>query len=196
MVELLFGRLDGRTASFAATRDLIERYFPGDYTVIQPGADLQRPRRRRDEGPPEIVFSAEEERGALRLFLRALRRLPADLDWRATIWLRDPATAPAPTLSRRAARARARSPGPADGSEAQHLARADDRRGGLGGRRAGAAARAARAWPAARCRWSSRLPAVRGAAARRRARACCSSRATRVTLAAQLERLVARPGAA
>ena len=40
VVELLFGRLDGRTTSFAATRDLIERYFPGDYEVIMPGADL------------------------------------------------------------------------------------------------------------------------------------------------------------
>ena len=38
MVELLFGRLDGRTASFAATRDLIERFFPGDYRVVRPGA--------------------------------------------------------------------------------------------------------------------------------------------------------------
>ncbi len=66
MVELLFGRLDGRTASFAATRDLIERYFPGDYRVIRPGADLLQ-RAGADGGPPEIVFSAEEERGALRL---------------------------------------------------------------------------------------------------------------------------------
>ncbi len=48
VVELLFGRLDGRTASFAATRDLIERYFPGDYTVIRPGADLQA--RAREGG--------------------------------------------------------------------------------------------------------------------------------------------------
>src|SRR5918994_6305544 len=77
VVELLFGRLDGRTASFAATRDLIERYFPGDYTVIRPGADLQA-RDRQTDGPPEIVFSDDEERGALRLFLRALRRLPTD----------------------------------------------------------------------------------------------------------------------
>ena len=38
MVELLFGRLDGRTASFAATRDLVERYFPGEYRVIHPGS--------------------------------------------------------------------------------------------------------------------------------------------------------------
>jgi glycosyltransferase involved in cell wall biosynthesis len=123
VVERLFGRLDGRTASFAATRDMIERYFPGDYRVIRPGADLLH-RPGRDGGPPEIVFSAEEERGALRLFLRALRKLPRELDWRATIWLRDPATAAAVNLSRRL-RERVRLAGPADGSEAQHLARAD-----------------------------------------------------------------------
>jgi predicted metal-dependent phosphoesterase TrpH/glycosyltransferase involved in cell wall biosynthesis len=123
VVERLFGRLDGRTASFAATRDMIERYFPGDYRVIRPGADLLH-RPGADGGPPEIVFSAEEERGALRLFLRALRRLPKELDWRATIWLRDPAGAPAVNLSRRL-RERVRLAGPADGSEAQHLARAD-----------------------------------------------------------------------
>jgi predicted metal-dependent phosphoesterase TrpH/glycosyltransferase involved in cell wall biosynthesis len=123
VVERLFGRLDGRTASFAATRDMIERYFPGEYRVIRPGADLLH-RPSADGGPPEIVFSAEEERGALRLFLRALRRLPSEPDWRATIWLRDPAAAPAVSLSRRL-RERVRLAGPADGSEAQHLARAD-----------------------------------------------------------------------
>jgi hypothetical protein len=122
VVELLFGRLDGRTATFAATRDLVERYFPGHYTVIRPGADLQA-RALKKDGPPEIVFSDEEERGALRLFLRALRRLPTDLDWRATIWLRDPAATAAPTLSRRM-RERVTLAGPADGSEAQFLARA------------------------------------------------------------------------
>jgi glycosyltransferase involved in cell wall biosynthesis len=123
VVERLFGRLDGRTASFAATRDMIERYFPGEYRVIRPGADLLH-RPGADGGPPEIVFSAEEERGALRLFLRALRKLPTGLDWRATIWLRDPAAATAVNLSRRL-RERVRLAGPADGSEAQHLARAD-----------------------------------------------------------------------
>jgi glycosyltransferase involved in cell wall biosynthesis len=122
VVELLFGRLDGRTASFTSTRDLVERYFPGDYRVIRPGADLLH-RPSADGGPPEIVFSAEEERGALRVFLRALRHLPTDLDWSATIWLREPDTAPAVTLPRRL-RDRVRLAGPADGSEAQHLARA------------------------------------------------------------------------
>jgi glycosyltransferase involved in cell wall biosynthesis len=123
VVELLFGRLDGRTASFAATRDLIERYFPGSYTVIHPGADLGQRPARPNGAPPEIVFSDAEERGALRLFLRALRRLPTELDWHATIWQRDPAEAAAPALSRRL-RERVTLAGPADGSEAQHLARA------------------------------------------------------------------------
>ena len=122
VVELLFGRLDGRTASFAATRDLVERYFPGDYTVIRPGAELAQ-RGATTEGPPEIVFSDAEERGALRLFVRALRRLPTEVDWRATIWLRDPAATAAPTLSRRL-RERVTLAGPGDGSEAQYLSRA------------------------------------------------------------------------
>jgi glycosyltransferase involved in cell wall biosynthesis len=120
IVELLFGRLDGRTANFAATRDVVERYFPGHYRVIAPGADLTK-RPSGKGGPPTIVFSAEEERGALRLFLRALRRLPTELDWRATIWLRDPASAPTVSLSRRL-RERVTLAGPGDGSEAQHLA--------------------------------------------------------------------------
>jgi hypothetical protein len=122
LVELLFGRLDGRTASFAATRDLVWRYFPGDYRIIQPGADLAQ-RTASDGDAPQILLSAEEERGALRLLLRALRRLPTELDWTATIWLRDPAAAPAVSLPRRL-RDRVRLAGPADGSEAQHLARA------------------------------------------------------------------------
>jgi len=123
VVELLFGRLDGRATSFAATRDLIERYFPGDYAVIHPGADLHERSGQKADGPPEIVFSDAEERGALRLFVRALRRLPTELDWRATIWVRDPAATAAPALSRRL-RQRVTYAGPADGSEAQHLARA------------------------------------------------------------------------
>ena len=123
VVELLFGRLDGRAASFRVTRDLVERYFPGDYTVIHPGADLHERAAKKQEGPPEIVFSDAEERGALRLFVRALRKLPRDLDWRGTIWLHDPAAAAPLTLSRRL-RERVSVKGPADGSEAQYLSRA------------------------------------------------------------------------
>src|SRR5215212_5453296 len=123
LVELLFGRLDGRTASFAATRDLVARYFPGDYRVIHPGAELsERPRSEAEREVVDIVYSAEEDRAGLRLFLRALRRLPVALPWSATIWSRDRELSLG--LPRKL-RDRVRFVGPADGSEAQYLASAD-----------------------------------------------------------------------
>src|SRR4051794_5555759 len=123
LVALLFGRLDGRTASFRATRDLVARYFPGEYRVIHPGADLvERPHREAGQEIVDIVYSAEEERAGLRLFLRALRRLPPALPWRATVWSRERAAQP--TLPK-AIRDRVRFTGPADGPEALALASAD-----------------------------------------------------------------------
>jgi glycosyltransferase involved in cell wall biosynthesis len=123
LVELLFGRLDGRTASFSATRDLVARYFPGDYRVIHPGADLvERPHREAGREIVDIVYSAEEERAALRLFLRALRRLPPALPWRATVWSRERGLQPALP---RVIRDRVRFVGPSEGTEAQALASAD-----------------------------------------------------------------------
>ena len=72
--RLLFGRLDARTASYAATRDLLQRYFPGDYRVILPGADVDWEHTAHD--PVQLLFSAREERGALRIFLRVAARAP------------------------------------------------------------------------------------------------------------------------
>jgi glycosyltransferase involved in cell wall biosynthesis len=85
VVQLVFGRLDARTATFAATADLLRRFFPGDYRIVAPGADpLARP--ERDDGAPvRIAFVEQEERGALRLFLRSLRRLDPTLRWEAVI---------------------------------------------------------------------------------------------------------------
>ncbi len=37
--RLLFARLDARTASYQATRNLLQGYFPGEYLLIAPGAD-------------------------------------------------------------------------------------------------------------------------------------------------------------
>jgi len=122
-VELFFGRLDARTASFRATRDLIYRHFPGEYDVILPGADLVERPSRGDREIVDIFYSAEEERSSLRVFLRALRRLPTHLPWHATIWSRLPNDLGSVTLPR-ALRERVTLAGPADGSEAQHLARA------------------------------------------------------------------------
>ncbi len=83
-VELFFGRLDARTASFEATRDLMQRVFPADYRILRPGAAPTE--RAEHDGRLRIAFCDQEERGALRLFLRALRRLPAELDWEATVF--------------------------------------------------------------------------------------------------------------
>ena len=132
VVELFFGRLDGRTASFRSTAEAVARYFPGDYRVIPPGADVVElgagegyglPDARARDDMVDIVYSADEERGALRLFLRALRRLPPALPWRATVWSRAPSSDGAASLSR-SIRDRVHFAGPRDGSEAQHLCRA------------------------------------------------------------------------
>jgi hypothetical protein len=123
VVQLLFGRLDARTASSGTTRDLMERYFPGRYAVVPPGADPLE-RAVADGAAPEILYSADEDRGGLRLFLRALRKLPVEADWTATLWLRDPAAIASPLQLPRRLRERVRLAGPGDGSEADHLARA------------------------------------------------------------------------
>jgi predicted metal-dependent phosphoesterase TrpH/glycosyltransferase involved in cell wall biosynthesis len=96
--RLFFGRLDARIASYGATRELIQRYFPGDYQVILPGATVSEPREAHDH--VEVFLNASEERAALRLFLRALRALPDDAPWHATIWSERPLATPA-TISRR-----------------------------------------------------------------------------------------------
>ncbi len=39
LVELFFGRLDARTVVAPATAELLERYFPGPYELVEPGSD-------------------------------------------------------------------------------------------------------------------------------------------------------------
>ncbi len=126
--RLLFGRLDARTASYHATRDLLQRYFPGEYQVILPGAEVERPERPErpaaaHEDTVRLLFSAGEERAALRLFLRALRALPPDPAWRATVFSPRPLAPPA-TLSR-ALRERLEFVDADQMPEAQALSRAD-----------------------------------------------------------------------
>ncbi len=104
--RLLFSRLDARTASYRATRELLQRYFPADYRVIMPGADQLPAHSRPKDGPVELVMIATEERAALRVFLRALRALRDDcLQWHATVWSGAPARG-AGDARARAARAR------------------------------------------------------------------------------------------
>jgi predicted metal-dependent phosphoesterase TrpH/glycosyltransferase involved in cell wall biosynthesis len=124
LVALIFGRLDGRTASFGITRDRVERFFPGDYRLVLPGADALTAPRSPGDGPVEIVYAADEERPALRLLLRSLRHLPEGLDWRLTVWSRAGAADPTVPLGR-ALRGRVVFAGPEHGTQDEHLARAD-----------------------------------------------------------------------
>ena len=123
-IELFFGRLDARLATFDVTAGLISGFFPGEYAVVRPGVDLDRfaPGDRSD-GPLEIAFVLEEERASLRLFLRALRRLPLDREWRATIW--SPASVDLPARLAGALRERVRLSGPRREPLEALLARAD-----------------------------------------------------------------------
>ena len=40
--------------------------------------------------PARIAFCLDEEKGALRLFMRAIRRLGAAAEWEAVVWVDDP----------------------------------------------------------------------------------------------------------
>ncbi len=125
VVELFLGRLDARIASYDATRELLQRWFPADYRVIVPGADVpaaDTPARAIDD-PVEIVLVDDEDRPALRAFLRALRRLPLDHAWHATVWS-PRATQPTGPL-RRELRERIAFIGPDDCDEDALLTRAD-----------------------------------------------------------------------
>ncbi|HKQ17341.1 MAG TPA: PHP domain-containing protein, partial [Solirubrobacterales bacterium] len=114
---------DARTVTCLQTAELMERYFPGPYELTRPGA-VAEPRGDDDPGRPlRILFCLEEERGALRIFLRALRRLPAELEWEATVLTRSPSETPLRIA--RPLRERIRLVGPAQGSVEALVADAD-----------------------------------------------------------------------
>ena len=123
LTRLLFSRLDARIASYQATTDLMQRFFPNGYRVITPGADQLGSGRYRDREPLQIAMIATEERGALRLFLRALKHLPQGLEWRATVF--SPRTPAMPATLERRLRERVSFAGPDDTSQEQVLTDAD-----------------------------------------------------------------------
>ncbi|WP_354699986.1 DNA polymerase [Paraconexibacter sp. AEG42_29] len=127
LVDLVFGRLDARLASFQATADLLKRHFPGSYEVLRPGADVtaEAPRARTEGEPVRVAFIDGEERGALRLFLRALRHVDAALAFEVTV-LSERGPSSTPLRADLRARVRFVERGGRDGvSEADVLAAAD-----------------------------------------------------------------------
>jgi predicted metal-dependent phosphoesterase TrpH/glycosyltransferase involved in cell wall biosynthesis len=96
LVEIFLGRLDARTSSSGATEELMERFFPGHYERVAPGADPEAepwwPGGEPGAGgsrPLRVAFCLDEEKGALRLFLRAIRRLDPGGEWEAAVWVPD-----------------------------------------------------------------------------------------------------------
>ncbi len=94
LVEIFFGRLDARTVSSQGTAALMERFFPGGYDLVEPGAERGHRawwpgEAEGAERPVRIAYCATEERGGLRAVLRALRRLSLDRPWEAAILLPD-----------------------------------------------------------------------------------------------------------
>ncbi|MEZ5073905.1 MAG: PHP domain-containing protein [Solirubrobacterales bacterium] len=122
LVEIFFGRLDARMVAGRSTGELLDRFFPGSYEIVPPAA-ADGTAERRPAGPPRIAYCQREERGALRIFLRALRRLPLDVDWEADVWIGD-ASIQTPRLNRRL-RDRVRFLRPPGTSAADVLAAAD-----------------------------------------------------------------------
>ncbi len=71
VVELVFGRLDARTASYEATAAVMNRHFPATYRLLRDGSPAGGPSTRSQDGPLRIAFVDHGERPALRLLLRA-----------------------------------------------------------------------------------------------------------------------------
>jgi glycosyltransferase involved in cell wall biosynthesis len=123
LVERIFGRLDVRMTPFAATARLMERWFPGDYRVLAPGALAIEHVPRPAGAPLRIAYVDREERPALRAFLRGLRELPLELDWEVTILTSRGGSSSTPL--RAAVRERLRFVAPEEVSETDLLAASD-----------------------------------------------------------------------
>ena len=133
----------------------MQRFFPARLPAAAARRDAPRARAATD-GPVRIAFCDQEERAALRLFLRALRRLPEELDWEATVFSPTGA-APDRRARSRCATACTSSPPRTTSEDAVLAAR---RRRGRRLARAGARARPARARARRRRGAGGRAPAA------------------------------------
>ena len=65
VVQLLFGRLDARTASWETTARVMERHFPAEYRLVRPGAPALERVGDPSTRPLRVAFADEEDRPAL-----------------------------------------------------------------------------------------------------------------------------------
>ena len=188
---------DGQRAAHRRARRAV---LPGQLRDRPAGGRGRRAPSRCRAGRCGSSTAQREERGALRILLRALRKLPLDLDWEADIWIerrRDPDAAdeqpaartgpdPPPGGDRRRGRGRGRGRSSVRGI-GRAAAGAEPDPCGLRGRR-GAGRRADRRLRGARRRRGRRarprLPGRRLADARRPARAADPRRGAARRLAA------------
>ena len=77
LVEIFLGRLDARTVSCDTTRELIERFFPGPYELVEPGADTDVEPWWPTGGDREGAASPGEDRVLPRGGTRRPATLPA-----------------------------------------------------------------------------------------------------------------------
>ena len=171
LVEIFFGRLDARTVGSRTTGELIERFFPGRYELLEPGAEPDAEpwwpggAAGRMAGRCGSSSAPSEERGALRLFLRALRRLPLDAGLGGGGLA---ARLAARCASRSACATASASSAPADASPESLIAAADIVCAASGGPRPRPGSSARRS-PRGAVPVASDIPLYAGAARRRRA---------------------------
>jgi predicted metal-dependent phosphoesterase TrpH len=79
-VETFFGRLDARTASLPATAELMDRHFPGDYRLLDDGADAVRAADELEEIYRGLAARRHSVGGDPELHRRLARRPLIDVD--------------------------------------------------------------------------------------------------------------------
>ena len=134
LVEIFFGRLDARTVSGRTTAELVERYFPGGYDLVaarrrsrpaRSGLVAWRGRSAAGDDSGRCGSSSACARSAAHCGYSFARcgGSPADARWEAVVWT-DVEPEPLLRLSKRL-RERVRTARPADASPEQLLAAAD-----------------------------------------------------------------------
>jgi predicted metal-dependent phosphoesterase TrpH len=79
-VETFFGRLDARTASLPATAELMSRHFPGDYRLLDDGAEAVRAADALEEIYRDLAARRHSAGGDPELHRRLAKRPLIDVD--------------------------------------------------------------------------------------------------------------------